>query len=99
MYGLQDHVRPDGRSWETVLDYDVPVAYLRAAENVAGADSNRVGFTGLSPSDFMDMWMNSSSHYAAMTDPRYTDVGVGVVNITGSDGAVHSYAVTLFCCF
>lgn len=91
------HKRPNGDDWSTVLKVDVPVwkAGIKAAENIA-ALKTQVNYAYIESGDYWyTEWENSSSHYAAMIDPRYTHVGVGVIYVY--DGELyHGYATTHF---
>ena len=64
-----DHKRPDGTKFTTAIDYSL-VPYGAAAENIA-AGSN-------TPEATFGQWQNSSGHWAAITNPNYTHLGVGV---------------------
>ncbi len=99
VYDLESHIRPDGRAWYTVLQADVPVSYRSAGENVAGLRTNRSGVTGVTPAEWVDMWIGSSDHYATMTDSGYTHMGVGIYTDHDADGTLRTYAVTLFASF
>lgn len=85
--------RPDGSSWETVLERDVPVAFTLAAENRAWTD-HPIG-QDIAPFQWFQMWQQNETQYAAMTDPRYTHCGVAVLAGPYFDGE-QSYAVAVF---
>ena len=91
------HKRPNGNDWSTVLKVDVPIwrSGIKAAENIA-ALKTQVNYAYIESGDYWyTEWENSSSHYAAMIDPRYTHVGVGIVYVY--DGTLyHGYATTHF---
>lgn len=99
LYDLESHVRPDGRAWYTVLQSDVPVSYRTAGENVAGLRTNRADVTGVTPAEWVDMWVGSADHYATMTDSGFTHMGVGIYTDHDADGTLRTYAVTLFASF
>lgn len=91
------HSRPDGSSWQTVVDQDVPIAYRIVGENLAAVNTNDPAAQSVSSSQWLEMWRNSSSHYATMTDGRYTHAGVGICYTVDSDGLFRIYATVLFC--
>jgi len=75
------HESPSGRSpWDFIRE--VGYAYKAAGENLAKdfADSGGV----------VAAWMNSPTHRANITDPRFTEIGVAVV-----DGTLKGYQTTL----
>ena len=63
------HTRPDGELFITALDEGL-VPYTRAAENIAAG-------SGTAEATF-DQWRNSEGHWAAIMNPNYTHIGVGV---------------------
>ncbi|WP_297299482.1 CAP domain-containing protein [uncultured Brachyspira sp.] len=79
-----DHVRPDGREWDTVLDeYGFNSgAYIRGENIVAMRES---------ASSAMNAWMNSQGHKDNILHNYYTTIGVGVYEYNGS-----KYWVQLF---
>ena len=91
------HTRPDGRSWETVLQEDVPVEFQYAAENLAWENHA----LRESPDAFRwySLWKDSEEHYAAMTSERYTHCGVAILTGPYYDGEEQSYAAALFCSY
>lgn len=63
------HSRADGSSFIQVVDYDV-TPWATAAENIA---------CGMSTAeDTFEQWRNSPKHWAAIMNPDYTHMGVGV---------------------
>ncbi|MDI6717156.1 MAG: stalk domain-containing protein [Actinomycetota bacterium] len=60
-----------GNLLDRVIKAGIPDGWLLAGENLAGAPSVEMAFTGL---------MNSSSHKENMLDSRYTHVGIGVMD-------------------
>lgn len=71
--GFFGHVGPDGRGLRQRLD-DAGISYSRAAENLAQVSNIA------SPADFAyDLLMDSERHRDNILDPRFTDVGIGVV--------------------
>lgn len=79
------HNRLDGRSWDSVLS-DYGYSASCTAENLcqgsAGLDSNTV----------VSMWAGSDSHYSNMTDPSFTNTGIGVYHYNGLIFVVCLYA-------
>lgn len=78
-----DHVRPDGRGWQTVLA-DMGYAYHAAGENLLGANV-------LDAAKAVDAWMDSPGHRENILRADFTGIGVGIVQ--GSDGDYY-YAQT-----
>ncbi|AEM21459.1 SCP-like extracellular [Brachyspira intermedia PWS/A] len=72
-----DHIRPDGREWDTVLDeYGFNSgAYIRGENIVAMRES---------ASSAMNAWMNSQGHKDNILADYYTTIGVGVYEYNGS---------------
>ena len=72
-----DHIRPDGREWDTVLDeYGFNSgAYVRGENIVAMRES---------VSSAMNAWMNSQGHKDNILADYYTTIGVGVYEHNGS---------------
>ena len=67
---LQDHVRPDGSSFDELIDYDI-VPWLFSSENFAcGMSTAEATFT---------QWKNSTKHWNAIMNPKFTHTGVGLV--------------------
>lgn len=79
-----DHIRPDGREWDTVLDeYGFnSKAYFRGENIVAMRES---------ASSAMNAWMNSQGHKDNILSASYTTIGIGVYEYNGS-----KYWVQLF---
>ena len=79
-----DHVRPDGRDFDTVLDeYGFnSKAYMRGENIVAMRES---------ASSAMNAWMKSQGHKDNILADYYTTIGVGVYEYNGS-----KYWVQLF---
>ncbi len=63
------HSRANGDSFIQVVDYNV-TPWATAAENIACGMST--------PEDTFEQWKNSPSHWAAIMNPDYTHMGVGV---------------------
>lgn len=63
------HTRANGESFVTVIDYDT-VPWASAGENIASGYST--------PEETFEQWRNSPSHWAAIMNPDYTHMGVGV---------------------
>ncbi len=91
------HRRPDDRSWLTVLQDDVPVAYDElAGENLCTTRYDDPNCNDALSADFwFDEWVESQSHYENMIKEGYTHVGVGVY-VGERNGYTHGYACTLF---
>ena len=63
------HTRPNGSSYLTaVQNVGYPSSYV--GENIASGQ--------ISPIAVMESWMNSPGHRAAILNPNYTEIGVGV---------------------
>jgi len=78
------HTRPDGSDFYTVLR-QFNVSYSRSAENLA---YNGSYYTA---KNFVDAWMSSPAHKAAILNARLTTMGVGHVVSGGK-----AFAVQLF---
>ena len=65
----EDHKRPDGRDFHTILD-DYNIDYMFAGENLAAGQT--------SPAEVVRAWMDSRSHRETMLNPDYSFLGVGV---------------------
>ncbi|MDE5772544.1 MAG: SCP-like extracellular [Ruminococcus sp.] len=63
------HSRANGDSFIQAVDYDV-IKWATAGENIACGMST--------PEDTFEQWRNSPSHWAAIMNPDYTHMGVGV---------------------
>ncbi len=64
-----DHKRPDGSVFSEIIDYSL-VPWMGAAENIA-CGSNTAELT-------FNQWKNSSKHWSAIMNPKFTHIGVGV---------------------
>lgn len=71
-----DHVRPDGRGWQTVLT-DMPYAYRAAGENLLDANV-------LNADKAVEAWMDSPGHRENILRSDFTGICVGIVQ--GGDG-------------
>lgn len=91
------HQRPNGDPWNTILDIQVVVEYSNAAENLAW--SNQPVGEDVEAQRWFDLWKNSPSHYAAMTDPIYSHFGLAILSCPRSSVEEQSFAVTLFCSY
>ncbi len=91
------HRRPDDRSWFTVLQDDVPVAYDKlAGENLCTTRYDDPDCNDALSADFwFDEWVESQSHYENMIKEGYTHIGVGVY-VGERNGYTNGYACTLF---
>lgn len=90
------HSRPGGGSWETVLG-EIPVEYVRAAENLAWCNHG-VG-EEIGAFQWFTLWQESASHREAMMDAQYTSCGLAVLTGPYYDGEDQSYAVAIFCTY
>jgi|GEM_PF-2822808 len=72
------HTRPNGSSWETVLD-DMGIDWTSVGEN---SSSGRT-----SASDVMNAWLNSDGHKANILTQKRTQIGIGVRQ--ASDGTLY----------
>ena len=72
------HLRPNGSSFETVLD-DMGIEWHSVAENTAKGQ--------VLPSDVMDAWLNSDGHSANIFTQKRTQIGIAVRQ--DSDGALY----------
>lgn len=70
------HERPDGSSFIDIVDYSL-VPWASSAENIA-AGMNTAEAT-------FNQWKNSPKHWAAIMNPDYTHMGVGVAYEPNSD--------------
>lgn len=80
-----DHKRADGSSYMTLVDYD-KAPWAKGAENIANGMST--------PEATFEQWRNSPSHWAAIMNPNYTHMGVGVCY--DADAPYHWYWQQLF---
>lgn len=72
-----DHTRPDGTFFDTVIDVNV-VDYKTSGEILArGSSDSEAIFTA---------WKNSPKHWANITNPSVTHVGIGLTHDPESDG-------------
>jgi len=79
-----EHVRPDGREFQTILD-DYNVEYLLAGENLAAGQR--------SPAEVVRAWMESEDgHRENILNPEYGHIGIGVA----MDNTGRLYWVQLF---
>lgn len=71
-YDFFGHVSPvSGELLDRVVASGIPDGWLLAGENLAGAPTVEAAFQGL---------MNSPSHKDNMLEPKYTHVGIGIVD-------------------
>lgn len=69
------HTRPDGQNFFTAIDYN-EVPYTKISENIAAGNATA--------EETFEQWKNSPSHWAAIMNPSYTHIGVGVKYVEGS---------------
>lgn len=73
-----EHLRPDGRSWSTVLG-EFSISYSSAGENIAKGYGDVAAVC--------NGWYNSDDgHYEAMVNSGYNKLGVGIAFITPTTG-------------
>lgn len=75
------HVAPDGtQPWKFFKDFDY--SYRYAGENLARDFSNA--------NDVVNAWMNSPTHKENLLNPKYKEIGIGVVegDLSGSDTTI-----------
>ncbi len=65
-----EHERPDGRTWYSVLD-ELDIDYRTCGENIAGGQQT--------PQEVVTGWMNSPGHRANIMSASYGKIGVGYV--------------------
>ncbi|MDE5558120.1 MAG: SCP-like extracellular [Ruminococcus sp.] len=63
------HTRTNGDNFDYIIDYD-KAPWIWAGENIASGMNT--------PEATFEQWRNSPSHWAAIMDPVYTHMGVGV---------------------
>lgn len=63
------HTRPNGSKFSSAVDYD-KVPYAKVGENLAAGFGTAV--------ETLDQWKNSPAHWAAIMNPNYTHIGIGV---------------------
>ncbi|MCD7839660.1 MAG: CAP domain-containing protein [Erysipelotrichaceae bacterium] len=83
LYVYFSHTRPDGSSCFSVLD-DYGYTYCYCGENIIQ------GYN--SASSAVNAWMNSSGHKANILSEKYTEIGVGVLEIYGTYYCVQIFA-------
>jgi uncharacterized protein YkwD len=71
MYPENEHLRPDGRRYSSVLG-EYHVVWYYASENLAW------GETYHTPQEIMDAWMQSPGHRTAILQPVFNHVGIGI---------------------
>lgn len=72
------HIRPNGDSYVTIIDYSI-VSYQNIYENIAGGSDTAEAT--------MQQFLNSPNHWAAIINPNITHMGIGVCyNPTGYAG-------------
>lgn len=91
------HVRPNGDSWVTVIEKDVPLPYKTAGENLATVEFNDPDISPHTDASWwFEEWKNSPPHYEAICKPEFTHVGAGVYYEERDDGSIVAYATTIF---
>ncbi len=95
------HERPNGDTWSTVLQEDVPVEYSAAGENLCSVvyQKEYIDQKGEDPGRdadwWMEQWLGSPTHREVLMNGRYSQVGFGVYYIK-RDGMVYAFATALF---
>lgn len=70
------HTRPNGKDWFTIFT-DLGISRGNTAgENVAGGYS--------SPKAVSEVWKGSPGHYANMIDSRFSKIGIGMAQLSGT---------------
>lgn len=81
------HTRPDSRSYSSIVDYDIiPWAFI--GENLAGGSNTAAGA--------MQQWKDSPKHWATITNPDYTHMGMGLCYNPDGDGGYTWYWSQVF---
>ena len=95
--GHWDHTRPNGDSWITVLQQDVPTSYQSAGENLATVKYNDPNKHYESDAIWwFTEWKNSPTHYENMIRTEFNQAGLGIYFEEQEDGMKVAYATTLF---
>ncbi|HIX65786.1 MAG TPA: CAP domain-containing protein [Candidatus Anaerotruncus excrementipullorum] len=95
------HERPNGDTWSTVLQEDVPMEYSAAGENLCSVvyQKEYIDQKGEDPGRdadwWMEQWLGSPTHREVLMNGRYSQVGFGVYYIK-RDGMVYAFATALF---
>lgn len=69
------HTRPNGQKFSTAISYSA-LPYTKISENIAAGNA--------SAEETFNQWKNSPSHWAAIMNPSYTHIGIGVKYVEGS---------------
>ena len=78
-----DHSRPDGRSFETVLN-EQGISWYTCGENIAAGQKT--------PEQVVAAWMNSDGHRANILNEKYVYLGVGFYyDHDGASGSSYRY--------
>lgn len=81
------HTRPDSRSYSSIVDYDIiPWAFI--GENLAGGSNTAEGA--------MQQWKDSPKHWATITNPDYTHMGMGLCYNPDGEGGYTWYWSQIF---
>jgi uncharacterized protein YkwD len=86
------HEWPDGRPFGSWIRSYYPLGsygYWSSGENLLWTAG------GLTTPDAIRMWLASPTHRRNMLDPRWREIGVGVVHADGAGGAFAGYAIDL----
>jgi uncharacterized protein YkwD len=86
------HEWPDGRPFRTWILRYYPLGahgYWSSGENLLWTAG------GLTARSAISMWLASPEHRRNMLDPRWSEIGVGVVHAAGAGGAFAGYDVDL----
>lgn len=91
------HTRPDGSPWQTVFEDAVPMSYHMAGENLATITMER-GYKAFTARDWMQLWLDSPTHYDNIVRPEFTHIGVAVY-FEWRDDTYIAYATQLFAAY
>lgn len=63
------HTRPNGEKFNTIVDYN-KLPYNKISENIAAGCATA--------EETFEQWKNSPPHWAAIMNPNYTHIGIGI---------------------
>jgi len=91
-----EHKRPNGDEWHTVVTQDIVIKFIAAGENLAEVEFDDPNGTYHTDAHrWFEQWKNSPPHYANITKPEYTHIGLGVY-YEKSNGVTTAVATTIF---
>jgi uncharacterized protein YkwD len=89
-----DHTAPDGTTFGQRVRRS---SYIRHARDYSAGENIGVGSDPLAtPREMVDAWMHSSHHRRNILDPKFRDIGVGVVRGMPDAGGAGATYVTDF---